>query len=169
MQDSARPFAAGSSTAFSPGGGDGSTWCSPVPPECASATLRIGGRTLQAELQDVSVNGITITIKPAHIERLRLGVSWELTTSMERCEVMAQWIYCASPEECLVGVRRLHELAMPRQGGSPRLRVPRIRRAWLLIGLLISLAYVSNAGNSPDITSWMETLLRDYMPKERRR
>lgn len=115
----------------------------PVPIENSAATLRFSGTAVPVEVHESSIDGFSVSVKPQHMSKLRLGPRWVLQSATERSEVWPQWLYCAPDGHVQVGLRRLQDLAPPRKSRwRPRWR-NRGRRATdrgLLYSVLILLA-----------------------------
>lgn len=115
----------------------------PVPIENSAATLHFSGTAVPVEVNESSIDGFSVSVKPQHMSKLRLGPRWVLQSATQRSEVWPQWLYCAPDGHVQVGLRRLQDLAPPQKPGwRPRWR-NRGRRAsdrGLLYSVLILLA-----------------------------
>lgn len=94
----------------------------PVQAEQSLGRLRVGYRHLAATVQDASIEGFTVLIRPRDAKRLSLGKSWVLDHDGARFQVHPQWFFNAPDGHIQVGLRRLGDLTAP----------PKIGRWWPL-------------------------------------
>lgn len=81
-----------------------------VQSEQSKASLRIGGTTVPAVLQETSIDGFTVTVDPKYGKRLRVARQWLLKTDNEKVEVHAEWLFHAPDGMIQLGLRRIRDL-----------------------------------------------------------
>ncbi|WP_146525244.1 hypothetical protein [Novipirellula artificiosorum] len=94
----------------------------PVQESDGHAIIRIGRRKIKAIVQETSIEGFTVTVKPKHAARIQVGGPWELNYDGARIEVHPQWIFNSPDGHVQLGLRRLRDLTKPEP----------IRSSWLV-------------------------------------
>lgn len=112
----------------------------PVVPEESSASLKIGRRTLTVTLQDRSIDGFSILMKPRDARHVTLGEVWTLNTVSEKAYVTAQWVYQHPNGDVQFGLCRVQEQHKKMASGVFPVWLGRRRRAIspdMLVGGLV--------------------------------
>ncbi|WP_404309764.1 hypothetical protein [Neorhodopirellula lusitana] len=84
-----------------------------LPVENGSAQIRIGRRSLEAQVQEASIDGFTVLVQPSNAAKLSLGRPWILVHDESTLEVHAQWFFHAEDGNVQIGLRRLRDLTRP--------------------------------------------------------
>jgi len=82
----------------------------PVTPEESAATIRIRRNQLAVQLQEASIDGFTVLVRPRDAAQLRIGEPWLLDHAGSRLEVHAQWFFQSADGHVQIGLRRLRDL-----------------------------------------------------------
>ncbi len=90
-----------------------------VQPDVATATICSGRRRIPAQLQEQSIDGFTLLVKPKDALRLQVGKTWILKTQGENTRIHAQWMYQTDDGHLQLAVRRLEDLT-PQQEDDHR-------------------------------------------------
>ena len=112
----------------------------PVVPEESSASLQIGRKTYQVVLQDKSIDGFSILMKPRDARQATLGEVWTLRTVSEKAYVTAQWVYQHPDGDVQFGLRRIQELHKKMASGVFPVWLGKRRRSLnpdVLVGVLV--------------------------------
>ncbi|MDC0288051.1 hypothetical protein OAM37_04680 [bacterium] len=108
---------------------DPSYYRCPVHEDHAEAVLCSRRRRLDVLVQETSIDGFTVLVKPQDADRLAIGRPWVLEYSGARVEVHGQWFFNSPDGHVQMGLRRLRDLT--KTGASSqsflfRLRPPAI-------------------------------------------
>ncbi len=112
----------------------------PVVPEESSASLTVGRKTFQVTLQDKSIDGFSILMRPRDARQVTLGEVWRLRTVSEKSYVTAQWVYQHPEGEVQFGLRRVQELHKKMASGVFPVWLGKRRRSLnpdVLVGVLV--------------------------------
>jgi hypothetical protein len=95
---------------------DPSYYRCPVHEDHAEAVLCSRRRRLKVLVQETSIDGFTVLVKPCDANRLTIGRPWVLEYEGTRVEVHGQWFFNSPDGHVQMGLRRLRDLTKP---GSP--------------------------------------------------
>jgi hypothetical protein len=79
----------------------------------AEAVLCSRRRRLKVLVQETSIDGFTVLVKPQDADRLSIGRPWVLEYSGARVEVHGQWFFNSPDGHVQMGLRRLRDLTQP--------------------------------------------------------
>ena len=85
----------------------------PVHEDEGQAVLCSRRRRLDIQVQETSIDGFTVLVKPQDASRLAIGHPWVLEYSGARVEVHGQWLFNAPDGHVQMGLRRLRDLTQP--------------------------------------------------------
>jgi hypothetical protein len=92
---------------------DPSYYRCPVHEDHAEAVLCSRRRRLKVLVQETSIDGFTVLVKPQDADRLSIGRPWVLEYSGARVEVHGQWFFNSPDGHVQMGLRRLRDLTQP--------------------------------------------------------
>ena len=92
---------------------DPSYYRCPVHEDQAEAVLCSRRRRLKVRVQETSIDGFTVLVKPHDASRLTIGCPWVLEYEGTRVEVHGQWIFNSPDGHLQMGLRRLRDLTNP--------------------------------------------------------
>lgn len=96
----------------------------PVQADQSRGTIRIGRRSIEASVQEASIEGFTVLVEPKYSKRLSVGIPWVLQYNGAKFEIQAQWFFHAPDGQVQIGLRRLRDLTEPEH----------VRSWWVLSG-----------------------------------
>ena len=85
----------------------------PVHEDQGQAVLCSRRRRLDVRVQETSIDGFTVLVKPQDANRLAIGRPWVLEYNDARVEVHGQWFFNAPDGHVQMGLRRLRDLTQP--------------------------------------------------------
>lgn len=106
---------------------DPSYYRCPVHEDHAGAVLCSRRRRLDVLVQETSIDGFTVLVKPQDADRLAIGRPWVLEYGGARVEVHGQWFFNSPDGHVQMGLRRLRDLT--KAGASSQSFLFRLRPA----------------------------------------
>ncbi|MCP4943241.1 MAG: hypothetical protein GY924_14845 [Planctomycetaceae bacterium] len=85
----------------------------PVHEDHAEAVLCSRRRRLKVLVQETSIDGFTVLVRPQDADRLAIGRPWVLEYGGARVEVHGQWFFNSPDGHVQMGLRRLRDLTKP--------------------------------------------------------
>ena len=98
---------------------DPSYYRCPVHEDHAEAVLCSRRRRLKVLVQETSIDGFTVLVKPHDANRLTIGRPWVLEYEGTRVEVHGQWFFNSPDGDLQMGLRRLRDLTKPQSQRGP--------------------------------------------------